>query len=221
MGEPLDAVYKTLLQHKLISPMDNLHSYDPQPRPPWWNETSYCEYHQNKGHKVGNYINLRHKIQDMIDNGDLVVDGHHKKSDHKAFKESFPPYEKGESSKPKPNNKVNYTYSNDDNVINMVEPVGFEYCDVITIKGKQYNTKSKTPFVLKGPTSNTTDNTSSQQCANAVTCSHAKLVVKGPMPSTPNPEQTKDKILAGPFGKGAKLTMNPNATSYSVLEQLK
>ena len=66
--------------------MDNPHSYDPQPRPPWWNETSYCEYHQNKGHKVGNCINLRHKIQDMIDDGDLVVDGHHKNLDHKAFK---------------------------------------------------------------------------------------------------------------------------------------
>jgi hypothetical protein len=157
----------------------------------------------------------------MIDNGDLVVDGHHKNSDHKAFKEPFPPYKKGETSKPKPNNKVNYTYSNYDNIINMVEPMGFEYCDVITIKGKQDKTKSKTPFVLKVPTSNTIDNTPSQQCANAVTCSCAKLVLKGPAPSTPNPEQQKYKTLAGPSGKGLKITTNPNATSYSVLEQLK
>lgn len=69
----------------------------------------------------------------MIDNGELVVDGHHKNLDHKAFKEPFPPYEKGETSKTKPNNKINYAYPKDDNVINMVEPVDFEYCDVITI----------------------------------------------------------------------------------------
>ena len=43
---------------------------------------------------------------------------------------------KGESSKSKPNNKVKYTYSNDDNVINMVDLVDVEYCDIITIKGK-------------------------------------------------------------------------------------
>ena len=79
---------------------------------------------------------MRHKIQDLIDDGDIVVDGHNKNADHKAFKEPFPTYDKGESSKSKPYHKVNYTYSNDDNVINMVEPVGVEYCDVITVKGK-------------------------------------------------------------------------------------
>ena len=64
------------------------------------------------------------------------MDGHKKNTDHKAFKEPFPSYYKGESSKSKLHNKVNYTYSNDDNVITMVEPLDVEYCDVITIKGK-------------------------------------------------------------------------------------
>ena len=31
LGEPLDVVYKTLLQHKLISPLDNSRPYDPHP----------------------------------------------------------------------------------------------------------------------------------------------------------------------------------------------
>ena len=85
----------------------------------------------------------------MINDGDIVVDGHNKNSDHKAFKEPFLAYEKGENSKPKPNNKFNYAYSNDKNVINMVEPMDFEYYDVITIKGKQDNTKPKT-ICIKG-----------------------------------------------------------------------
>lgn len=101
---------------------------------------------------------MDHKVQDLIKDGDIVVDGHNKNIDHKDFKEPFPSYEKGEKSKQKPHNKVNYTYSNDDDVINMVELVDFEYCDVINIKGKQDNTKPKTPFVLRGPTSNTSDN---------------------------------------------------------------
>ena len=62
LEEPLDVVYKTLLQNKLISPLDNPRPYNLQPQPPWWNETSYYEYHQNKGHKTVNCINLCHKI---------------------------------------------------------------------------------------------------------------------------------------------------------------
>ena len=85
------------------------------------------------------------------------MDEHNKNIDHKAFKEPLSSYDKGECSKSKSHNKVNYTYSNDDNVINMVEPIDVEYCDVITIKGKQDNVKLKTPFVLRGPTSNTSD----------------------------------------------------------------
>ena len=39
------------------------------------------------------------KSQDLIDNGEIIVDGHNKNSDHKAFKEQIPPYEEGETSK--------------------------------------------------------------------------------------------------------------------------
>ena len=75
--------------------MDNSRPYDPQPRPKWWNENAYCEYHQNKGHKTSNCIILRHKIQELIDDGDVVVGGHNKNSDHKALKEPSPTYKKG------------------------------------------------------------------------------------------------------------------------------
>ena len=78
-----------------------------------------------------------HKVKDLIDDGDIVVDGHNKNSDHKAFKEPFPSYEKEENKKQKTHNKINYTYSNDDEIVHMVEPVDFEYCDIITIYGKK------------------------------------------------------------------------------------
>lgn len=74
---------------------------------------------------------MRHVIQDLIEEGKVKVDGHHKKNDHKAFQTPLPSYEKGESSK---SNKINYTYIDDDNVIHMIEPCE-RSINMITLKG--------------------------------------------------------------------------------------
>ena len=98
----------------------------------------YYDFHQNKGNKTASYIQLQHKIQNLIDKNDVVVGNHNFFLDHQAFKDPFPPHEKGEASKAKnAHTKVNYTYAINDNVINMVELVDVEYCDVITIKGME------------------------------------------------------------------------------------
>ena len=116
--------------------------------------------------------------------------------------------------------KVNYKYSNNDDVINMVEFVDFEYYNVIMIKGKQENTKPKISFILRGATSTTTDKEPSQSCANIVTHSHAKIVLKGPPPSTPKSEQYKEKPLVGPSRNGTNIATYFSATSYNILDQL-
>ena len=75
---------------------------------------------------------------------------HNKNSDHQAFKDPFPPHEKGETSNTKnAHAKVNYTYTINDNIIHMVEPIDDQYCNVITIKGKDDAPKHKTPFCSK------------------------------------------------------------------------
>ena len=95
--EPFDVIYKTLLHNKVIYPLDNSHPYDPQPWPPWWSKITFFEYHQNKGHKTRNSIKLHHKVQELIDDGDIIVDGHNMNLDHKDFEEPFLYYEKGET----------------------------------------------------------------------------------------------------------------------------
>ena len=105
-------------------------------------------------------------------------------------------------------------------MMNMVEPVGVEYCDFITIKGKQDKAKLKIPFILRGLTRNKYNYEPSQSCANIVTHSHSKLALKGPEPSSPKLEQYKGKTLAISSSKGAKLVTNVATTSYSILDQL-
>ena len=64
---------------------------------------------------------------------------------------------------------VNYTYTTNDNVINMVETVNVKYCDVITIKGREDVPKCKTPFILQEPVSTFTKQEQSEFCVNAIT----------------------------------------------------
>ena len=95
LGKPLDVVYKTLLLNQICAPLDNSQPYDPQPRPSWWNESAYYDYHRNKGHKTMSCIQLWHKIQKLINNGDVIVGNHNKNYAHQVFKYLFPPHEKG------------------------------------------------------------------------------------------------------------------------------
>ena len=60
----------------------------------------------------------------------------------------------------------------------------------------------------------------SQSCANIVTCSHAKIVLKGPIPSTPKVDHHKDKPIASPSIKNKKITTSSISENYSILEQL-
>lgn len=123
------------MQKNVIILPDNSRPYDPEEKPHWWNENDYYEYHWNKGHKTGNYIKLKHTIQDLIESRDVVVDGHNVNTGHKAFKEPFPKYEIEEVSKSKNTSKVNYMFSNNNNVIHMVEPIEEKYCNMTILKG--------------------------------------------------------------------------------------
>ena len=44
----------------------------PNPVAHTWNLNEYYHFHQKSGHKTDNYFHLKHKIQDLIDNGTLL-----------------------------------------------------------------------------------------------------------------------------------------------------
>lgn len=167
LDESYESAFKTLLAKKLITFSNNSKPYDPEVKPKWWRENEYYEYHQNKGHTTNNYMKLKHKIQDLIDASKIVVGNHATNVDHKAFKDPLPSYEQGDSSKSKEVAKVNYTYANNENVINMIESSQPEYCNVIIVKDKQNKmqianvvTHSQKKVTLKGAISCSLDQTS-------------------------------------------------------------
>lgn len=73
-------------------------NFEPQVKPPWWNESHYCDYHRNKGHNTNNCMRLKNIVQDMIDKGDIMVDDHKTNGDHEALKNPLPNYNKGGAS---------------------------------------------------------------------------------------------------------------------------
>lgn len=93
-----------MVANKLITIPDNP-PYEPKVKPAWWNNDEYCEYHKSKGHTIGICHKLKNVIQDIINKGDIEVDGHTSNEKHVMFKEPFPKHDKGKS---KANNQANY-----------------------------------------------------------------------------------------------------------------
>ncbi len=119
-----------------------------------WREDHVCSYQISKGHNTKIYFKLKDVIQDLMDARKVVTDGPVKKLDHKAFKQPLQEYEKVQSSKIHEKNhdeKINYTYANIDNVINMIEPI--EYLCMMgpnSDKESNYDTnKERQKVVLK------------------------------------------------------------------------
>lgn len=102
--------------------MTSLH----QVKPEWWRDFHFYNYHRSKEHNTDNCFKLKDNIQDITDGGIVLVDSLVKNYDHKAFKTPLPDYKKGESSQANKKNhdaKINYTYTDSENMINMLEPV--------------------------------------------------------------------------------------------------
>ena len=97
----------------------------------------YYNYHMNKGQKFDNYTKLKCIIQDLINSKKVIVNGLTTNVNHKGFKEPLLECEKEESFKPKNRDaQINYTNSNIDNVIIMLETMLEQNFNMIQSKGK-------------------------------------------------------------------------------------
>lgn len=145
-------------------------------------------------------MKLKHEIQDLIDVGKIIVGNHAPNVDHKAFKDPLPTYEQGDSSKSKGGARVNYTYTNNDNVMNMIESSQAKYCNVIIVP----------------------DHKNQAQAANAMIHAQRKITLPGANSSTFNqttsnlPNRQIDTIMAK-----SKQLASSSSPGYSIVEQLK
>ncbi|GLJ28438.1 hypothetical protein SUGI_0559540 [Cryptomeria japonica] len=148
LGEPLESVFKKLVANKIITIPDN-HPYEPKVKPNWWNDDEYCEYHKRKEHKIGNCHSLKNIIQDLIDRGDIEIEGHSSNQEHDMFKEAFPKSGKGKTKAI--DEHTNYTRAsyNYDSTVNHISMDN--YVSTIIIKDKMPKNSTQRPkVILKG-----------------------------------------------------------------------
>lgn len=73
-GEPIDATLNKLIQTNMITFLEAI-PYDPGPfKSSWWNDNNFCDCHCSKGHKTYSCYKLKNLIQDLIDQGDVILD---------------------------------------------------------------------------------------------------------------------------------------------------
>lgn len=92
--------------NKIITLPDN-QPYEPKFKPNWWNGDEYWEYHKRQGHLTSNCHWLNNIIHDLIDRGDIEVDGHTSNEESAMFKEPFAKHDKGKEKTT--DNQDNYT----------------------------------------------------------------------------------------------------------------
>ena len=98
---------------------------------------------------MNNFYGLKDAIQDLIDGGTVLTDDLVKNSDNKAFKTPLPEYEKGESSRVQKKShdaKINYTYANSNNVINMLELI--ESVFTMRLQDEKYSNHDMPKLIL-------------------------------------------------------------------------
>ena len=73
--EPLDAIFQKLVDHNLMV-FPNTRPFDEnQPKSKWYRENEYCKYHRIKGHDTNKCIKIKFFIQNLVDDGELEVEG--------------------------------------------------------------------------------------------------------------------------------------------------
>ena len=70
LWDSYDVVLKTLVTKKIITLLEISRHYELEE----WNNDHYYDYHRNKGHKTKNCIELKHKVQDIINDGIVYVE---------------------------------------------------------------------------------------------------------------------------------------------------
>ena len=74
IGRSYEDVLEELVDGKLLNLIEN---WQPPPvKGPCWDDNAYRKYYQRKiGHTMKNCERLKHEIQNLIDNGKLIIDG--------------------------------------------------------------------------------------------------------------------------------------------------
>jgi len=73
--EPLDAIFQKLVDHNLMVFPSTWTFDENQPKLKWYRENEYCKYHFIKGHDTNKYIKLKVFIQNLVNDGEIEVEG--------------------------------------------------------------------------------------------------------------------------------------------------
>ena len=75
--ESLSTILKQLDGVKMVEyPTATIPYKEDSPKPVWFKDNEYCDFHRVKGHETDRCFRLCHYIRDLIEEGKIIVDSH-------------------------------------------------------------------------------------------------------------------------------------------------
>ena len=115
-----------------------MRDYELTVKPSWWQDEDYYEYHRGKGHKTNDCQKLKNVIQDLVESGEVKINGHTTNDTHTIFKDPLLDHEKGNSSNNKGDNNASYNEVSFKYINNISESHPSQYyANVITFNDEE------------------------------------------------------------------------------------
>ena len=97
LGESLEVIFHRLVVTNMVVYPQTKPFDENLLKPTWYRENKYCEFHKAKGHSTNRCMRLKNYIQDLIDRGDIELEGEESTSRNqnlRIYKDPFPKHDR-------------------------------------------------------------------------------------------------------------------------------
>lgn len=166
LAEPIQVIFQNLVKASIFVFLITSPFNPNKPKPRWYNENEYCDYHHVNGHDTCKRMKLNNYIKDLTNKGDIevtIAKPGNSNDKLKMYQDPFPKHGKYKASS---SHEVRYDYGNYvsvfESLVGRIVPID-THVNTITIQGVDPPLAPDRPrFIIQGVSPSQSSSQSSQ-----------------------------------------------------------